>query len=96
MNNNSSRIFLSILTLVIGTSLLLINPIHSAPLNEVYLIELDDDSINPVTSEYITESIDRAYQDGAQCLIIRLDTPGGLLNSTRAIVKKMLTSKVPI
>ena len=64
--------------------------------NKVYLIQLDDDSINPVTAEYITRGIDKAYQNEAQCLIIKLDTPGGLLNSTRLIVKKMLTSKIPI
>jgi len=64
--------------------------------NKVHLIQLNDDTINPVTAEYIIESIDRAHNEGAQCLIIKLDTPGGLLSSTRMIVKKMLTSPVPI
>ena len=64
--------------------------------NKVLMIQLNDDTVNPVTAEYIIESIDRAYQENAQCLVIKLDTPGGLLNSTRLIVKKMLTSKVPI
>ena len=69
---------------------------YSVPQNKVQMIQLNDDTINPVTADYIIESIDRAYQENAQCLIIKLDTPGGLLNSTRMIVKKMLTSKVPI
>ncbi len=60
------------------------------------IIQLMDDTINPVTSEYITKAIDRAEQQQAPCLIIKLDTPGGLLNSTRSIVKRMLTSKVPL
>jgi len=56
--------------------------------NKVHMIQLNDDTINPVTAEYITESIDKAHSEGAQCLIIKLDTPGGLLSSTRTIVKK--------
>lgn len=60
------------------------------------VIQLTDDTINPVTSEYITKAIDRAELKQAPCLIIKLDTPGGLLNSTRTIVKRMLTSKVPL
>lgn len=60
------------------------------------VIQLTDDTINPVTSEYITKAIDRAENEQAPCLIIKLDTPGGLLNSTRSIVKRMLTSKVPL
>lgn len=60
------------------------------------MIQLEDDTINPVTAEYIVESIDRAYKEGAQCLILKLDTPGGLLSSTRLIVKALLTSKIPI
>ncbi len=61
-----------------------------------YTIELSDDTINPVTAEYIANAIDKAHQDNAVCLIIKLDTPGGLLNSTRLIVKKMLTAPIPV
>ncbi|MBP9854696.1 MAG: nodulation protein NfeD [Candidatus Omnitrophica bacterium] len=64
--------------------------------NRVYVISLEDDTINPVTAEYISKAIDRAAHDQAQLLVIQLDTPGGLLSSTRTIVKKMLTSPVPI
>ncbi len=64
--------------------------------DEIYLIQLDNDTINPVTAEYIVRSIEKAEKNGAQCLIIELDTPGGLLESTRTIVKKMLISEVPI
>lgn len=64
--------------------------------SRVYTIELNDDTINPVTAEYIIEAIDTAHENNAECLIIQLDTPGGLLSSTRTIVKKMLTSPVPL
>ncbi len=62
----------------------------------IYTIQLNDATVNPVTAEYIVKAIDKASQDNAECLILQLDTPGGLLNSTRLIVKKMLTSPVPI
>ncbi|MFH0799269.1 MAG: nodulation protein NfeD [Pseudomonadota bacterium] len=62
----------------------------------IYRITLEDDIINPVTSEYITTSIERAERDGALCLIIELDTPGGLLTSTRTIVKGIMNARVPV
>jgi membrane-bound serine protease (ClpP class) len=64
--------------------------------NKVLLVQLNDDTINPVTADYIIKSVDRAFREKAQCLIIKMDTPGGLLTSTRMIVKKMLTSPVPV
>ena len=61
-----------------------------------YIIELNNDSINPITAEYIAQAIDKANDTNAACLILKLDTPGGLLDSTRSIVKKIMSSKVPV
>jgi membrane-bound serine protease (ClpP class) len=61
----------------------------------VYTIEVDG-IINPATAKFIVDSIDEAAQQGAQCLIIQLDTPGGLMESMRIIVKKELASTIPI
>ena len=61
----------------------------------VYTIEVDG-IINPATAKFIIDSIDEATQQGAQCLIIQLDTPGGLMESMRVIVKKELASTIPI
>jgi membrane-bound serine protease (ClpP class) len=55
-----------------------------------------DGSINPAVDDFIRESIARAKLDGARALIIQLDTPGGLLTSTRTIVKEILGSPVPV
>lgn len=63
---------------------------------QVCVIQIKDYSINPITADYIIKAIDTAYQDGAACLIIELDTPGGLLTSTRAIVKKIMSARVPV
>ncbi len=52
--------------------------------------------INPVAAEYIVDAIAEATDAEAECLIIELDTPGGLMESTRIITKAMLASEVPV
>lgn len=61
----------------------------------VDLIKIDG-VINPVAAQFIQEAIDRAVEDGARCLVIGLDTPGGLDKSMRIIVKAILSAKVPV
>ncbi len=67
----------------------------SAPKPAVMLIKIDD-PITPVIAEYIIRSIDRATERNAEALVIEMDTPGGLVESTREIVKRMLASEIPI
>jgi len=55
-----------------------------------------DGSINPAVDDYIREGIARAKSNGARALVIQMDTPGGLLSSTRTIVKEMLGAQVPV
>ena len=55
-----------------------------------------DGIINNVREGFIARAIDKAEENGATLLIIRLDTPGGLLSSTREIVELLLESPVPI
>lgn len=62
---------------------------------EVHLVRIEG-SINPVTANYVQDAVSRAEKAGAALLIIEMDTPGGLLESTRWMVKRMLPSKVPI
>src|ERR1700733_43388 len=52
--------------------------------------------INPASAEYIHKGIERAENEKAECLLIHLNTPGGLVTSTRVIVSDMLKSTVPI
>jgi membrane-bound serine protease (ClpP class) len=52
--------------------------------------------IHPVTVEVISSALDRAEAQQADAVIIRLSTPGGLLDSTRDIVERVLRSKVPV
>ena len=55
-----------------------------------------DGTINPAVADFIGESIDRAHSEGATALIIDLDTPGGLLSSTKSIVKDILGAPLPV
>jgi len=55
-----------------------------------------DGSINPASSSYIQAAIARSEADGAEALLIELDTPGGLLSATKDIVQAMLAAKVPV
>jgi membrane-bound serine protease (ClpP class) len=55
-----------------------------------------DGAIGPATASYVSRSIDEAQRQNAQCLIIQLNTPGGLLDSTQKIVQSFLGSPVPI
>ena len=66
-----------------------------ASANSVVKIRIDD-TIQPITSEYIDRAIERARQTNADAVLIELSTPGGLLESTRAIIEKILASPVPV
>jgi membrane-bound serine protease (ClpP class) len=90
VKRNKVLIIFPILFLVV--SVVAISSQEKAP---VYTIEVDG-IINPATAKFIIDSIDEATQQGAQCLIIQLDTPGGLMDSMRMIVKKELASTIPI
>jgi membrane-bound serine protease (ClpP class) len=61
----------------------------------VHVITLDA-TINPATAGFIHQSIAKATEDKAECLIIALNTPGGLLKSTRIIVSDLLTARIPV
>ncbi len=55
-----------------------------------------NDTIQPITAEYIARAIDEAHRRNAQALLIELNTPGGLVESTRDIIEKITASKVPV
>ena len=55
-----------------------------------------DDTIQPISDEYIGRAIDQAKRENDQAVLIELNTPGGLLDSTRSIIAKILASPVPV
>ena len=54
------------------------------------------DTIQPVSADEVTRALAKANSDGAQALLIDLDTPGGLLDSMRTMVGAILRSRVPV
>ncbi len=54
------------------------------------------DTIQPVSADKLKRALDRAGADGAQALLVELDTPGGLLESMRVMVGAILRSRVPV
>jgi len=63
--------------------------------NQVNIITVDG-VINPVAQEYIRNAIKQVEEDQAQCIVIEMDTPGGLMKSMRMIVKDIMGSEVPV
>ena len=61
----------------------------------VRLVEFETD-VNPITALRITRAIDEAEQQSDSLVLIRLDTPGGLVTSMETIVKRMLAAQVPV
>jgi membrane-bound serine protease (ClpP class) len=55
-----------------------------------------DGTINPASASFIERGIKKAEKDNAQCLLINLNTPGGLLKSTRVIVAGIMSARVPV
>jgi len=60
-----------------------------------YLLELKG-AVGPATADYITRSLDKARDRGAQLVILQIDTPGGLDTSMRTIIRDILASPVPV
>jgi len=87
------KTFLFLLLVALGAGVFAQSKDGGAP--HVDLIAIDG-SINPAVDDFIREGIARAKNNGARALIVQLDTPGGLLTSTRTIVKEMLGAQVPV
>jgi len=63
--------------------------------SRVFLTEVNG-VIGVATTRQISHAIQRARQENASALVMRLDTPGGLVSSTREIIKEMIASPVPV
>ncbi|MBW1959081.1 MAG: nodulation protein NfeD [Deltaproteobacteria bacterium] len=63
--------------------------------NEVYIIQMSG-HISPAVANFLKKGINRASEENVLCIIIELDTPGGLAESMREIVMAIFASKVPV
>ena len=59
-------------------------------------VRIDEQPITPVTAKFISRALTKAQTQGAQCLVIELNTPGGLMDSTQRIVTEILNSSTPV
>jgi membrane-bound serine protease (ClpP class) len=81
-----SRILLGLVAAVVLSS------ISSAEVLKIVV----NDTIQPITEEYIGRAIDEAARRNDQAVLIEINTPGGLVESTRHIIEKITNSQVPV
>ena len=55
-----------------------------------------NDTIHPMTTEYVERALAQAQQENAKAVLIEINTPGGMLDATREIIEKILASPVPV
>ena len=89
------KLYIAICLMLTISSGLVSQPKENNGVKRVVVISVDG-SINPSSAEYINSGIKRAREENAECLIIKLNTPGGLLKSTRIIVTEILNSDIPV
>jgi membrane-bound serine protease (ClpP class) len=84
--NSKLRLIISLIAIVFFSF-----PAHAEILKVVV-----DDTIQPISEEYIARAIDEAHRRGDQAVLIEINTPGGLVSSTRGIIEKISSSSVPV
>jgi len=93
---SKNRNYVYFLVFFISLLVILFNSLNSySQNNKVVLLKIDG-MINPASSDYIRVGLEKAKENSANALIIEMDTPGGLLNSTKDIVKMLLNSDIPV
>jgi membrane-bound serine protease (ClpP class) len=85
----------ALLCVVVGLALLLAAPAAGQADGEVVRTEVSG-VITPLTQDHLASVIERAEVAGRQAVVVELDTPGGSLDATRAIVRDLLAAPVPV
>jgi membrane-bound serine protease (ClpP class) len=75
--------------------LAIVLPLGAIQASEAHVVEFEG-AIGPVASRFISVAIERAEREGAVCLVVEMDTPGGLDTAMREIIQDILASKVPV
>ena len=93
---SARHIFAATLAFALARALVLSVGLQPAPENPVVFAAAVDSIIHPVSAEYMIETLDRADQAGAALVVFTLETPGGLVESTRQIVSRMIAARTPV
>jgi len=80
---------------LIALAILAVPTFAAAPTTQVLKIVLND-TIQPITDEFIGRALTEAKNSHADALLIEINTPGGLVDSTREIIEKIVDSSVPV
>ncbi len=96
----NERIRRGVIALICSVLILAVSPLFAATVHDehrplVFLLDING-TINPALSDYISKGIEKAEKSKANCLIIRMDTPGGVLSTTKTIIKDMINAKLPV
>lgn len=86
MKHFSLKIFLIILGVAISSF---------AHAQKVVVLQLDT-PIYPATADYINNGLDKAAEENAVCVVIKINTPGGIMDPTREMVGKIMNSPIPV
>ncbi|MCS7263509.1 MAG: nodulation protein NfeD [Armatimonadetes bacterium] len=86
------RKFITAFTILILSALVCSQPTQP----HVCYVELKDVVINPSLKDFLERAIEQAQNDNAECLIVQITTPGGMVDSMQEIVQLFLNSPVPI
>ena len=89
-----SRLLL-VCALLIGLLVAISPHIAGAGKNTIYVLRVEG-PIVPAVADYLHRGLSDAMENGAQAIVVELDTPGGLVTSAQKIIQDFLASRIPI
>ncbi len=90
------RLGLAVLVLCTGLAMLFLGQTQAQDNSRTAVVLTIDGPIGPATRDYLVRGIEQAETDGAELVVLRMDTPGGLDASMRDIIRKILNADVPV
>ncbi|MFZ5557644.1 MAG: NfeD family protein [Pseudomonadota bacterium] len=88
--------FVSLLALLAGAAVFSADPAKVPPAAAPVVVISFQDAVGPAIADYVTRGLAFAQKEGAQLVVLQMDTPGGLDSSMRQIIKDILASPAPV